>query len=128
MLRIGILYMPVPAYDNELSIWPALALILIQATPVQGELVSRVVTIQACGELKHVHKHTLLHHPCPGGARVESSIAYCTEPSRAHIHLMGFWLKAQVFPELVITSRIHITLKPLVYLSVLAHTSLLTQV
>ena len=93
-------------------------LILMQATPVQGELVSRVVAIHARGELKHVHIRTLLHHPCPGGARVESSIAYGTEPSRAHIHLMGFWLKAQVLLELVITSRIHITLKPLVVLCV----------
>ena len=69
-------------------------LILMQATPVQGELVSRVVAIQAGGELKHVHTHTLLHHPCLGGVSAGSSIAYCTEPSRAHIHLMGFWLKA----------------------------------
>ena len=90
-------------------------------------LVSRVVAFHAGGELKHVHTHTLLHHPCLGGVSAGSSIAYCTEPSRAHIHLMGFWLKAQVFLELVITSRIHITLKPLVYLSVLAHTSSPTQ-
>ena len=35
-------------------------LILMQATPVQGELVSRVVAIHARGELKHVHIRILL--------------------------------------------------------------------
>ena len=55
-------------------------LILIRATPVQGELVSRVVAIHACGELKHVHIHILLLVSL-SGQRAESSITLCIEPS-----------------------------------------------